>query len=134
MLLTELGKMLLPRAKQILADVRQLESDACALSGTPTGTVLIGLPTSVAELLAGPLLERTSYLSTDSYLLVEGLSGVVEELLRDGRIEIGLFFAKRPNLSRGDHILCLNSLYLVGPSGDALTEVDPGPGTRDRRS
>jgi DNA-binding transcriptional LysR family regulator len=122
MLLSDNGKKLLPRAKRLLSDAQQLEDEARSTIGTPTGTVVIGLPASVAELLAGPLLERVRARYAQVRIrLVEGLSGQIEELLADGRADIGLFFAKKPNSRRGDVPLCANDLYLIGPPGDRLT-------------
>lgn len=120
--LSETGKRLLPRAQRLVSDARQLEDEGKALAGAPAGTVIIGLPASVAELLAGPLLERVKRNYPDVRIrLVEGLSGQIEELLADGRADIGLFFAKKPNARRGDVPLCANDLYLIGPPGDRLT-------------
>lgn len=122
MLLSDNGKKLLPRAKQLLSDAQQLEDEARSTVGTPTGTVVIGLPASVAELLAGPLFERVQARFAQVRIrLVEGLSGQIEELLADGRADIGLFFAKKPNTRRGDAPLCVNDLYLIGPPGDRPT-------------
>jgi DNA-binding transcriptional LysR family regulator len=121
-LLTENGRKLLPRAKRLLSDAQQLEDDAKVLAGTPAGTVMVGLPASVAELLAGPLFDRLFRQYPQVRIrLVEGLSGHIEELLAEGRIDIGLFFAKRPNLKRGDVVLCTTDLYLIGPPGDRVT-------------
>jgi DNA-binding transcriptional LysR family regulator len=123
--LTELGKMLLPRVKQILEGLDQLEVDAHAFNATPAGSVQVGLPASVAERLAGPLFDYTKKHHPEIHIrLVEGLSGSIEELLLEERIELGIFFAKRPNLSRGDRVLCSDALYLVGPVGDQLTLAD----------
>lgn len=120
--LSEAGKRLLPRAKRLISDAQQLEDEAKAIVGTPAGTVIIGLPASVAELLAGPLLERIKRNYPEVRIrLVEGLSGQIEELLADGRADIGLFFARKPNVRRGDVPLCANDLYLIGPPGDRLT-------------
>lgn len=121
-LLTENGKKLLPRAKRLLSDAQQLKDEAKVLAGTPAGTVMIGLPASVAELLAGPLFDRLLRKYPQVRIrLVEGLSGHIEELLAEGRIEIGLFFTKKPNLRRGDTVLCRSDLYLIGPPGDRAT-------------
>lgn len=121
-LLTDSGKELLPRAKRLLFDAQRLEDEAKALAGAPAGIVMIGLPASVAELLAGSLFDRLRKKYPQVRIrLVEGLSGNIEELLAEGRIDIGLFFAKTPNLRRGDLVLCTTSLYLIGPAGDRLT-------------
>lgn len=121
-LLSNDGKALLPRAKRLLSDAEQLEAETRAQGGVPAGTVVIGLPASVAELLAGPLLERLRARYPDIQIrLVEGLSGQTEELLADGRADIGLFFVKRPSVRKGHVALCVTDLYLVGPPNDRLT-------------
>jgi len=123
--LTELGKLLLPKVRKILEGLDQLELDAHAFNATPLGSVQVGLPASVAERLAGPLFDFTRKHHPQIHIrLVEGLSGSIEELLLEERIELGLFFAKHPNVSRGDRVLCSDALYLVGPIGDQLTMTD----------
>jgi LysR family nitrogen assimilation transcriptional regulator len=120
--LTEFGRKLLPRAEQLIRDASRFTDDASTLRGQPSGIVVIGLPGSVAALIAGSLFQtiRSQY-PLIRIRLVEGLSGVIEELLMLGRIDIGLYYSGKANHRRGDVPLAVTDLCLVGPPGDALT-------------
>src|SRR6185295_12117464 len=120
--LTEQGRQLLPRARQVASEVSKLSDEATALRGSLSGTVAIGLPGSIAARIAAPVFQaaRCQYPKL-SLRFVEALSGGVEELLAAGRIDIGLFYAPKSNAARGDVALARSSLHLVGPTGDRLT-------------
>ncbi len=120
--LTEFGQKLLPRAEQLIHDASRFVDDASALRGEPSGVVVIGLPGSVAALIAGPLFRATSsQYPLIRIRLVEGLSAIIEESLILGKIDIGLFYRRKANRHLGDVPLALTNLCLVGPAGDALT-------------
>jgi LysR family transcriptional regulator, nitrogen assimilation regulatory protein len=122
MALTEYGRQLLPRAQQVELEVSRFSAEASTLRGKLTGTVSIGLPGSVAALIALPLLQTVQKQHPDVFLrFVEVLSGGIEELLSSGRIDIGLYFASKENLRKGDIPLAGSNLYLIGCAGDRIT-------------
>jgi len=120
--LTDEGKLLYPRAKELLRGAKDLAETAKAVGGAPAGAVSIGLPGSIASVLAGPLFriarERFPHVAIR---VVEGLSGVIDELLAVGRIDLGLYYTKKANARRGEQSLCVVEMFLVAPPGDALT-------------
>lgn len=120
--LTDLGQQLYPRVKEFLLDANRLSDEARALRGEPSGVVRVGLPESVGAILAGPLYKAVEARYPKVFLrITEGLSGLVDELLTLGRIDIGLFFTETPNARRGALPLCEVELVLVGARGDPLT-------------
>jgi LysR family transcriptional regulator, nitrogen assimilation regulatory protein len=100
--LTEFGRALLPNAQALLAEAARFMDAAAATAGRPSGRVVVGLPGSIAAMIAGPLFRAVQrrYPSI-SLRLVEGLSGAIEELLLLGRIDIGLYYTRRARARRG---------------------------------
>lgn len=120
--LTDPGKRLLPRAKDLLRNARELEEEARAIGGTVSGTVSVGVPGSIASMMAGPLFQvaREKY-PRISIRFVEALSGLIDELLATARIDLGLYYTKKANARRGEIPLCVVEMMLVSPPGDPLT-------------
>jgi DNA-binding transcriptional LysR family regulator len=126
--LTDLGRELYPRVKEFLVAASRLSEDARALGGSPSGTVSVGLPGTVAEVLAAPLYEAVRRHYPKIFLqLSEGLSAAIDELLTVGRIDIGLFFTDATTARPHAQPLCAVELVLVGPPGDKLTSKDTIP-------
>jgi LysR family nitrogen assimilation transcriptional regulator len=120
--LTEEGRSLLPRARDLLARSVQFMDEAKALGGEPSGVVVLGMPGSIASILAGPVYKLAQGRYPKVRLrLVEGLSGVIDEMLTLGRLDIGLRYADGPKRRAGEKPLCTLDLYLVAPPGDTLT-------------
>lgn len=123
--LTDLGQKLYPRVKEFLVAASRLSEEARGLAGAPSGTVCVGLPGTVAEVLAAPLYEAVHQRYPKIFLqLSEGLSAAIDELLTAGRIDLGLFFTDAANARPQARPLCAVELVLVGPPGDRLTSRD----------
>lgn len=126
--LTEAGRRLYEHSMHLIAVAGRLEDEARALKGVVTGTVAVGMPGSIAQLIASPLLvSLTRSHPLVKTRVVEGLSGMIEEQLASGRLDIGMFFSYDEKLRAGRRLLFLSDLYLIGPRGDRLTR---GTGVR----
>lgn len=122
MKLTDFGRQLLPRAQRLILEASRFSDEASTLLGRLTGDVSIGLPGSVTALIAGPLIDASRRKYPDLFVrFVDCVSGGVEELLASGRIDIGLFYTRKPDLRRGDVPLTVSDLYLIGPANDDVT-------------
>lgn len=120
--LTEFGQHLLPEAKAFIGEASRFSNAATALTGKLSGTVTIGMAGSVTGLLAPRLLSATQREYPDvSLRFVEGRSAVIEKMLDAGEIDIGLSYAAKADVRRGEVPLTLSTLYLVGPPGDPVT-------------
>ena len=120
--LTEAGQALLPGARDLLTRSAQFMDDAKALGDAPSGTVVLGMPGSIASILAGPMYQaaREKYPRV-RLRLVEGLSGVIDELLTLGRVDMGLRYADGEKRRPAETPLCTLDLDLVAPPGDRRT-------------
>jgi len=115
---TEEGRTLADRARQILSDVDAMVDDVLARDHRLRGTVTLGLPPTVAEVLATPLVAESLRTYPDVKLrIVAGFSGHVQDWLLRGTIDIGVTYqgAKVPLVRT--HPLLLERLFLIEPPG-----------------
>lgn len=90
---TEAGKTLYRHAQAIIRQIDHLKYEVKNESANPKGSVSIGIPTSVSNVLASPLIAATQERYPEIKLqIVESLSGHLEELVSTGRIEMSLLF------------------------------------------
>ncbi len=90
---TTAGDTLYLHAQAVLRQIERLRHDVGSDNGKPGGPVSIGMPTSAANILAGPLIAAVQERYPDVQLrIVESLSGHLEELVATGRLEMSLLF------------------------------------------
>lgn len=90
---TEAGKTFYRHAQAIIRQIEHLKYEVKNESANPKGSVSIGLPTSVSNVLASPLIAATQERYPEIHLQIfESLSGHLEELVSNGRIEASLLF------------------------------------------
>jgi len=120
--LTELGQLIMPRVRTLLADCDQLRTDIRARADVPSGPVRLAILASVTQFLVGSLFQQVRRDFPQIELrLMEGFSGSIEEWLANGRADVGVLARYGSQSSRSDETLTTDELYLVGPAGDRLT-------------
>ncbi len=115
--LTDAGKVLLEHCRGILHQVERAHE--AVTQGQLSGRVTIGLPPTMAKLLAVPLTRAfRQLLPHASLIIMEGLTSVIEEGLLTGRLDMGLLHnpAFSPDLEIS--LLAKDHLCLIAPSGD----------------
>lgn len=116
--LTEEGGVFLERARKLLADAETLFAEAKAMNNGG-GTVSLGVPPSISQILLAPFLSRVREEKPDIRMrVVEGFSGHVSEWLLNGRIDLAVLY-NSPSTSSllVDHLL-IEDMYLIGPPDD----------------
>jgi len=114
--LTELGERLVPRARAILADTDAFAEAARDSRERPSGQVTLGVVPVAARGLVAALAGRLrSDFPGIRLRALEAYSGVVEEWLASGRVEIGLFNRYRRGKVRDAEPLLHADVFLVGP-------------------
>lgn len=94
---TRAGDALYLHAQAVLRQIERLKYDVANTDALPGGPVSVGLPTSAANVLAGPLIAAVQQRYPDIQLrIVESLSGHLQELVATGRLEISLLFEPAP--------------------------------------
>jgi LysR family nitrogen assimilation transcriptional regulator len=116
--LTSDGEELFDRGSQVLEDLEMLPRRIGRTSGTVSGRVVIGLPTSASAVMAVPLLQAAIHRHPQIRIhLIESLSGYLQEWIESGRLDLAVVYDPLPNAGiRLDPIL-VEELWLVGAAG-----------------
>ncbi|WP_265516909.1 LysR family transcriptional regulator [Nitratireductor luteus] len=91
---TEAGSRLHVHAKRILADFAEIPDSVRGTFVLPRGEVRFGMPGTVSELLAVPLIEAAKLRYPDVRIrVVEAMSGYVLEWLRRDELDLAMIYA-----------------------------------------
>jgi LysR family nitrogen assimilation transcriptional regulator len=125
---TEAGKALYRHARIVLRQLEEARAEVRhgAAAGA-TGTVAVGLPTTVAAMLAAPLLASVRAQHPGIRLQVfESMSGYLGELLANGRLDLAVLYrdVETPNVTVEP--LLDEDLFVMGavPDGKADAEAE----------
>ena len=125
---TEAGKVLLEHGRGILHQVQRARDDLGRLRGGLSGRVALGLPSSVARVLAVPLMRAFREAMPDAKLSIsEALSAGLQEGLATGRLDIAVLYNAQPSRELDVVPLIEEDLLLVRARPPGLHE-DPPPG------
>jgi LysR family nitrogen assimilation transcriptional regulator len=90
---TQAGQVFYRHARAMLRHMERMRSDVLQAGEHPQGEVSLGLPTSAATILAPALIAACASRYPDIRLqITESLSGHLQELVVNGRIEMSLLF------------------------------------------
>lgn len=115
---TAAGQALYRHARLVLHQMEQLRQEVREGVGAESGTVAIGLPTTMASVLAMPVFERVRERFPCIRLqFFESMSGYLNELLANGRLDLAILF--RDTATPGISALPVldEELYLMGEPG-----------------
>ena len=112
---TDAGTALYRQAQGMLRQVSRIPDEVRSAGALPAGEVSIGLPYSASNVLAPALLGAVrERLPAVRLLITEAVSGVLEEQLAGGRLDIGMLYETE---RRSKHIeerpLLVEELFLV---------------------
>lgn len=129
--LSELGRRLLPKAQAILEDSEQLTDTVRAESRTPSGDVVIGVLPSLYLILIVPLfVHARRHLPAVRMRIMEGSSGQIDQWLAAGTVDLGVLYRFGSKMSEDVEALVHTSSCLVGRKGDELTSRRTVPFSR----
>ena len=95
---TEAGRLLLEHGRGILHQVERAREELGRVRGQLAGRVAVGLPPSVAKVLALPLIRAFRQRMPDATLSIsESLSIGMQESLVNGRLDIALLYNAQPS-------------------------------------
>jgi len=95
---TEVGKLLLEHGRGILHQVERAREELGRVRGALAGRVAIGLPPSLARVMAVPLTRSfRTQLPEASISISEGLSTHMQEWLHTGRLDIAVLYNATPS-------------------------------------
>src|SRR5918997_1328541 len=112
--LTELGEVLLPRARALLKSAEQLATDALAFGKAPAGPASVAALPSMMQTLAPALYEYIRLHAPGIKLrIAEGFSDQVERWVSEGTVDIGLLSRYRTVRSGHSDALFRARLVLI---------------------
>lgn len=123
---TEAGALLAARAERVLQDMARLEEDLRDLDRDPAGAVHVGLPGTVAEIVALPLIQAVAARYPRVRLTIaEAMSGFIGAWLAEGRVDIGVQYG--PSVDDGilGEKLLEEELAVIWPGAGRGAEVAP---------
>jgi LysR family nitrogen assimilation transcriptional regulator len=125
---TEAGKLLLEHGRGILHQVERAREELGRVRGALAGRVAIGLPPSLARVLAVPLTRAfRQQLPEASISISEGLSANMQEWLQTGRLDIAVLYNAMPAPDIEIAPLRDEELLLVQARPPGLAEDPPPP-------
>lgn len=126
---TPAGRLLLERARALVADFESMKQAVAEHDNQPAGDVRLGLPGTIAEMLSVPLILRTRKAYPRIHLKVaEAMSGFVLEWLYEGRVDLGLLYLPVDERGLKSTPIVTEELCLFGPAGGVPDVETPGPG------
>lgn len=122
MVLTETGALLLERATNILRQVEEARSDVISFSGDVHGSVVLGMPPTVADVLAGPLAERFQALYPNVQMrFVAAFTAHLIDWLQSGAIDLAILYdPESPGHLRIQPLL-MEGLFLIAAAKAKLS-------------
>ena len=126
---TEAGTLLLEHGRGILHQVARARDELARMRGGLAGRVALGLPPSVARVLAVPLTRAIRAQLPEARLsITEGLSTGMQEQLNSGRLDIAVLYNAQP--LRGIELsLLANEELLLVQAADAPGADNPASAT-----
>lgn len=123
--LTEEGKYILQRAYGVLNEVHEIRSMVSKAAEQPTGTIRLGLPTTVA----GKLIPKLFLSLKTRYPLirlqaVEAMSGTLAELLQMGRLDLAVLYDIQPMAGLVSEPLLREKHHLLVSSSHPLAKEE----------
>lgn len=117
--LTEPGRQLLARGRDILQLALAAQQEIGARRDEPVGQIVVGLPPSLARRITVPLIEHFQRAMPRAKLaVVEGFSTHICEWLGTGRVDLGLVYNPEPSPAIEITPVLQEKLMLVGPSAE----------------
>jgi LysR family transcriptional regulator, nitrogen assimilation regulatory protein len=121
MVLTQTGELLVERANNILRQVEEARADAISSGSWVRGSVVIGMPPTVADILAGRIAKEFTEQHPDVNLhFVSAFSMDLIDRLLKGTIDMAMLYDPKSHGSLYIEPLLQEDLFLVAPAAEKL--------------
>ena len=118
---TESGKVLLARGRWLLGTIDDIKAEVRTENREPSGTVRIGAPPSLGDILYPPLAQAfVKQFPRVRLELSEGLTESASERLLRGELDLAIVTTPSPNDHLDYETLVVEQVFLIGPSRDPL--------------
>jgi len=120
---TESGRLLLARGRWLLGAFDDIKAEVRTENREPSGTVRLGAPSSLADILYAPLakifVERFPRVRLE---MSEGLTEALCDRLLRADLDIGIVTMPQPNDHLNFETLVIEQVFLIGPPRDPLLQ------------
>jgi LysR family transcriptional regulator, nitrogen assimilation regulatory protein len=118
---TESGKVLLARGRWLLGAFDDVKAEVLTENREPGGTVRLGAPSSLADILYAPLAQLFAERFPRVQLeLSDGLTEEMTDRLLRAEIDLAILTGPQPNDHLDYDVLVVEQVFLIGPPGDGL--------------
>ncbi len=118
---TESGKVLLARGRWLLGAFDDVKAEVLTENREPGGTVRLGAPSSLADILYAPLAQLFAERFPRVQLeLSDGLTEEMTDRLLRAEIDLAILTGPQPNDHLDYDLLVVEQVFLIGPPGDGL--------------
>lgn len=115
---TEAGERLLPYAKSMVEQADRIKNDLTMLRDNPSGTVSLGVPPTLGQVLVPSLVrDIRDRFPNISLRISEGFSGHVYEWLMSGRLDLAIIYDAPRSGNLTTDQLVTEQMFLVEPPG-----------------
>ncbi|WP_085489517.1 LysR substrate-binding domain-containing protein [Paraburkholderia susongensis] len=119
---TAAGQAMYRHARLVLHQMEQLRQEVREGVDGESGTVAVGFPTTMVSVLAMPVFERVRARYPGIRLqLFESMSGYLDELLANGRLDLAILFRDTSTLGMTTLPVLDEELYVLGEPGGEVT-------------
>lgn len=119
--LTAPGRHLYSRVARPIREIGEACFDIRAMSTEVSGNVVLGMPPTVVQSLAGALASRVAQFSPNvSLRIVDSYTGHLLDWLRRGELDLAILYGPVPDDLRSDELL-QDELLLVGPAQSPIS-------------
>jgi len=127
MMLTDGGHLLLKKIGGLLRQIDQVKDDLLSLTGTPSGTVALGIVPTASCVLAGRLAQRVATeLPKVALRLVESYGGHLVEWLHRSEIDLAIIYGQHSGVHVVQEALAIDELMIVGRAGSRVAKRSGG--------
>jgi LysR family nitrogen assimilation transcriptional regulator len=124
--MTHAGELLAKRAESLLRQFRQTREELMAESRSPRGELAIGIPPSLEQTLAVPLLRQFRKLYPLVFVSTwDGTSNQLREWVLSGKLDLALLGIIEPESVLDETVLSRDSVYVVGSKSAGLQGSSP---------
>ena len=128
MVVTEAGKAVVDRSRRVTAEMDGIKQFAAESSTTPAGNVTLGMPPSVAEMMAAPIVSALWESYPEIHLrIVTAFTGHLRDWVQSGDVDIAVLYDPLHTSALRSTPLLTEELLLVGPSSCELSLTRPVP-------
>ncbi len=126
MIVTDQGQDVLRHAVQVMREIEELRATVKDEDAPLTGHVAIGMPPTVSDILAEPLVAafRDSHPAA-TLRIVSAYSGYLTDWLHRGQIDVAILYDPKSARALRIQPLLEETLFLIGPPGAGLAPDRP---------